>query len=138
MLCPAYWKCFDYSIIISDINLVLRNCNCKFALRLPHITKSILLLQVWSYKRFYHSLEFFFLPICQCDKSSPSIMALQFNKENFQREENLKKKCVGSTDKSVVTRLSLNLIEHFVGRWLTLSNQQGDHTKYANIFSPHL
>lgn len=43
-------------------------------------------------------------------------MALQFNKENFQREENLKKKCVGSTDKSVVTRLSLNLVEHFVGR----------------------
>lgn len=43
-------------------------------------------------------------------------MALQFNKENFQREENFKKKCVGSTDKSVVTRLSLNLIEHFVGR----------------------
>lgn len=60
MLYPAYWKCFDYSIIISDINLVLRNCNCKFTLRLPHITKSILLLQVWSYKRFYHSLEFFF------------------------------------------------------------------------------
>lgn len=44
-------------------------------------------------------------------------MALQFNKENFQREGNLKKKkCVGSTDKSVVTRLSLNLVEHFVGR----------------------
>lgn len=87
MLCPAYWKCFNYSIIISDIKLVLRNCNCKFALRLPHITESILLLQVWSYKRFYHSLEFF-LPICQCDKSSPSIMALQFNKEHFQRAEN--------------------------------------------------
>lgn len=43
-------------------------------------------------------------------------MALQFNKENFQREENFLKKSVGSTDKSVVTRLSLNLVEHFVGR----------------------